>query len=675
MIKKTLFIFTILFLNFLFTNKTITAKEYCNIFEDNKLKETIEMPFYFYTITQEIDLTTSMPTFNHNYTKQLIDSQTKCESIDVIVHFPLDPTNNIIKIYDYTKDPYSDSIYAGIIFQNAKLTKDKSKINGYSTIIDEEPPYFNGYKEYYKTNIDNPINLNILLATISAYDKRDGNITNKITIEYSDYENNLKKAGTYSTILSVIDNANNKTSITFYIEIIDSTPPTITGINTYTSHLSSPLKIEEIKNNLKATDNTQIDLTSQIYTCEDYYSQNKNLTGIYNIFFCVYDKANNLSSPYEVKIEVKDDIAPVIEGLNYYTSKLSSPITVKEISYSLTAIDNGIDVSNSIFISNDYYTNYQNTLGEKNIYFQAMDTANNISKPFKVTINLIDDIPPQIFGLNTYTSYLSSPLSLTYLKQQLTVLDNFEGNISNNLEIIEDSYSNNINKKGTYSITLKALDSSNNISETFKINITNIDDIPPSITGPSNLTYSINNKPSLSNILSQYKAEDNIDQNLKITVSDDSYSSSLTTGTYYLNLNSTDSSNNTNIPFNIKIDIVDIILNLNELSLYLPTNKLLTIQQINKLINLNENYTILENTYTPNYNKEGNYKIQYALENETKIALNITTFIQKEEQITKVKIQKKETFLTKMKSFFSKTTKKIKNLFKKIKFISIFPKF
>ena len=50
---------------------------------------------------------------------------------------------------------------------------------------------------------------------------------------------------------------------------------------------------------------------------------------------------------------------------------------------------------------------------------RQMDEDNNLSNPFEVTINLIDDIKPTIYGLNIFDSYLSSPLSLTYIKQKL----------------------------------------------------------------------------------------------------------------------------------------------------------------------------------------------------------------------------------------------------------------
>jgi len=673
MTKKLLFIFTSILFFTIFKSTDIKAKEYCNFFENNEFKETVELPFYFYEITLTADTSTSMPTLIPKYTSTYIDSLTKCESIDVISKKSLNNHANLLTVYDYSKAPYSSSLTFDKIYENAKFTNNNASIKGYSKILDEEPPYFEGYKDSYTTNIDNPISLNLLISIISAYDNRDGNITKKIKIEYNEYESNLDKIGIYPIILSVEDSANNKTSITFYIEIKDTTPPTIKGQNIYTSYLSSPLTIESIKNNLTAIDNTNTDLTSQIYICEDNYSMNKNKIGLYNIYFCVYDLSNNSSSPYKTVIEVKDDIPPTIEGLDNYTSKLSSPLSIKEIIYSLAASDNGIDISDNIFISNDYYSTYLNTLGEKFIYFQVMDSSNNISKPFKVTINLIDDVPPQIFGIDTYTSNLSSPLSLTYLKQQLTILDNFDGNISNNLEVLEDTYSNNINKKGTYHITFQAKDNSNNISETFKISITNIDDISPTITGPGNLTYSINNKPSLNNLLSEYIISDNIDQKLEIEVINDTYSNSLSTGTFYIELSTTDSSNNKSLPFIIKIDVVEVILNLNKLSLYLPTSTILTIEEINSLINLQETYTILENTYTPNYLYEGTYKIQYKLEDNSKIVLTITTFTPKEIK-TVNKQQKKETFITKIKSFFKKIINQIKKFFKKIKLLYIFLK-
>lgn len=673
MLKKLFFIlFATLFI-LLFKQNLTQAKEYCHLYENETFIDTIELPFYFYETSMTTEIINAWPQITYESTYQKIDSLTKCDKIKKAISSFSEKNTTTSFVYDYSLKLYT-SYTNQQIYEMSKLSNLNSTIKGYSSILDEEPPTIEGYKDYYKTNIDNPLPLSIIISNITAYDNRDGNITDKIEVSYSEYENNINKLGTYPTILSVEDSASNKTSITFYIEIIDTTSPTITGTQNYISYLSSQLTIEEIKNNLIATDNVDTNLTSQIYACEDTYSINKSKPGTYDIYFCVYDSSSNLSSPYKTSIQVKDDIPPIIEGLDHYISYLSNPLSIQVIMQSLAACDNEQDITNSIFITNDNYSNYLNTLGEKSITVQAIDNSNNLSEPFKITIELKDDIKPQIFGLDTYISNLSSPLSLTYLKQQLTVLDNFDGNISNNLEIISDTYTSNINKLGTYYLYFQAKDYSNNISETFKISISTKDDVSPTIEGPSTLKYSLDNKPSLENLLSEYKVNDNIDEKLTIDIETDTYSTSFTTGTYYVTISSTDSSNNKSSPFIIKINVVEILLNLNELSLSLPTSKIYTIEEINKIINLNETYTILENTYTPNYSIEGNYTIEYKLEDNSKIILTINTYSLKQQESKKSTI-KKETFFSKIKSFFLNLFIKIKLFFKNLINLNIYSKY
>ena len=613
-----------------------------------------------------------MPIINYDTKTNYIDSITKCTLINeeiIYTDLNLYPGH----VIDYSKEFIT--ITEEEQFNNAKIKKNGSVVIGESTKKDEETPTINGYEINYKTNINSPLDLNSLIKSFTAYDNFDGNISNQIKIEYEEYSNNLKKIGIYPIIISVEDNSSNKTTITIYIEIIDNTPPIISGDNMYTSYLSSPITIEEIKKNLSATDNTKQELNSQIFVCKDLYTPNTENIGIHYLFFCVYDKPNNLSNEFKVTIEVKDDIIPIIEGLNYYDTYLSSPITTKEIIYSLAASDNNKDISSSIFVTKDLYTNYTNTIGIKKIYFQAMDESNNLSLPFEVTINLMDDIKPQIFGLNIFNSYLSSPLTITSIKQQLTVLDNIDGNITSSLEIINDSYTPNINNKGTFYLTLIAKDYSLNQSEEFKITITTIDDIPPYIQGESTLTYKLQQKPSLETILNQYEIKDNVDKNLTYNLLEENYSSSIETGTFFITLTCKDSSNNTSAPFIIKVNIVEEIVNIYNTTLYIPTNTLLKIEEINKLINLTNNYQVIEDTYTPNYNTIGTYIIKYKLEDNSIINITLTTFCIKDENDIAKKTSnkiKKETFFTKIKCFFSKILKYLKAIF--INLI-IYPKF
>ena len=664
MIKKALQISLVLILYFIFNSITAHAKEYCHFYVDSTLYQEVEIPLYYYEIQRKPSTNNGMPIINYEKNELYIDSLSKCESINTKISYPL------IALSPATVSSFSSTQLSGTnesLFNNAIFKTDGTIIKGLATKEDEEPPIITGYQNQYISNIDNPLDLDYLISFFSAYDNFDGNISDNIKIEYNEYTPNLNKVGNHIVIISVEDSSANKTSVTFYIEIKDTTKPTITGKNTYISRLSSPINVEQIKNNLTANDNYSPSLTSQIFTCADNYTINDKIPGNYSIYFCVYDSSSNLSNEFKVSVEVQDDIPPLIEGLNSYESHMSNPLSINEIMHSLVAYDNvDGDLTSGLFIIEDNYSNFQNKKGVKSIYFQAMDSNNNISVPFKVSITLIDDVSPQIFGLNIYESHLSNPLSLTYIKQQLTVLDNIDGNISNKLEIINDTYSNNINKKGTFYITFIANDSSSNASQEFKISITNIDDVKPYFSGPSNLVYHLSNKPSLNSILTQYTPKDNIDTNLKTTIVEDSYSSSNTTGIFFISISCSDESNNESVPFLITIEITDTVVEA-ETTIYLTisTSKQLSIEEISKLVNINAPYTIIKDTYKDNYNIETTSLIVYELEGKKNINLNITTFQEETTRLTNNEI-KKETLLIKIKRFFTKIFSSIKNFFRRI---------
>ena len=659
MFKKLIYFFVILTLYLLIGGTKISAKETCYFFVNNEFHSSMDLPFYYHELTRETSFDTAMPTYIYTKKTIYIDSLTKCESIKkTIINSKL--VNSTLELAHYTTNDKVTNEEE--FFWSAVFKKDNSIITGHGKRFDTEPPKLYGMQTQYTSNIDYPINLVNLLQSFSAYDDFDGNISSNIIIEYDEYSNNTKKVGDYLIIVSVEDASKNKISSSFYIKVVDTTPPIIEGQNNYISYLSNPLNIELIREKLSAFDNSNFDLTSQIFLCDDTYSPNKNIVGTHNLYFCVYDYSNNISDSFLVKVEVKDDIPPVIEGLDYFTSYLSSPLSIEDILYSVAASDNNIDISSSIFITKDLYSNFQNTIGEKYLYLQAMDDYLNVSKEFRVTINLIDDISPQIFGLNIYDSYLSSPLSISHIKQQLTVLDNIDGNITNTLEIIEDSYTNNINKKGTFFITFISKDSSNNTSENFKVTINNIDNVKPYFTGPELLTFQIDKKPTLDFILNQYTAFDNSDSNIDFEILSDTYSNSIKTGDFFISLSCTDSSLNKSIPFSIKITVVEKIEEIKNISLYLSTSKLLKDDEIAILINVSEEYTIIENTYSDNYSVEGNYTIKYKFQNGDILDVSITTFtlstinVEEEEE-------KKETFITKAKRFFNKIINFFKNLF------------
>ena len=661
MFKQITTLFSFLLLFFLFSFINIEAKEYCSLYLDNELHTTVELPFYYYELERFATIQGSnMPTINYTKNEQYIDSTTKCKLIKKDIIYT-DFNMDFASISDYSTSKILLENHEHFVV--AKIKENNKRLIGLSSIKDEEPPEISNYNTLYYSNVDFPINLEHLISTFTATDNLDGNVSSKLVIERDDYTKSKNIPGKYLVILSATDSENNKSSISFYIQCVDKNPPKITGDNYFDTLLSSPINLDNIKNLLEANDNVDNNISENIFVCEDLYSKFSTIPGIYNAYFCAYDSSENLSDSFKVTINVIDDIAPVIEGPTYFDSYLSNPLLVNDLYTYIAASDNGKDVSGSIFLVEDNYSNTINKIGNKTVILSAMDENNNISKNFIITINLIDDIAPQIFGLDNFESKLSSPLSLTKIKQQLTVIDNIDGNISSNIEIVNDSYSNNINNKGFFYITFKALDSSNNSSQDFKVTIKNIDDIPPYFKGPNELEYKLSQKPSINQIISQYRAIDNIDTNLEIEIEEDNYSSSMSTGIFFVIISSTDSENNKSLPYSIKINVVEKIINIKTCIVSLSNNNLYSIDKIIKLVNLNEPYKLIENTYSDSYTIPGQYLITLELENNDKIEIHVEVY---ENTANEQKEQKKETFWSKFKRFFKNIFYEIKKFFKNL---------
>ena len=101
----------------------------------------------------------------------------------------------------------------------------------------------------------------------------------------------------------------------------------------------------------------------------------------------------------------------------------------------------------------------------------------------------------------------------------------------------------------------------------------------------------------------------------------------------------------------------------------MPTDKLYTQEEINNLINFKDKYIQIKDTYSENYSTPGTYELIYELTPYKQIKITITTYSQENKEKENIKLtnkQKKETFFSKIKSFFKKIFSSIKSFFKKI---------
>lgn len=172
-----------------------------------------------------------------------------------------------------------------------------------------------------------------------------------------------------------------------------------------------------------------------------------------------------------------DTEAPVIYGVSEYTISNKSKLSIDTLKEALTVIDN-VDSDLKPFLFDDYYTPNWEKPGTYYITFEARDNAGNYGS-FIVKVNVIDTTAPvftTIDGL-PISSYMvhKSPDSvfiLSEVMEAVTVTDDIDGVISN-VRTIEDTYTGNGDKDGTYKIVLAATDKSGNQSSfTININVT-----------------------------------------------------------------------------------------------------------------------------------------------------------------------------------------------------------
>lgn len=221
---------------------------------------------------------------------------------------------------------------------------------------------------------------------------------------------------------------------------------------------------------------------------------------------------------------------PVIGGLTYSVfSNVENPFSFQEIIKGITAHDNTDgDITNRI----EYETNYPKTssellklqLGNYTVNASVSDIAGNTTK-FNFMIYVMDINAPTWSGTTTYTQSNTAKLTIEEIKGNLIANDSFEGKIpSEQWELVRDNYTANYMKPGYYEQEYTTCDSSDNNSSVV-IGITVKDTVNPVIKGPETITKNQTVTLTITEILSNYTATDDVDGDItdKIKIVEDNY--------------------------------------------------------------------------------------------------------------------------------------------------------
>ncbi len=141
-----------------------------------------------------------------------------------------------------------------------------------------------------------------------------------------------------------------------------------------------------------------------------------------------------------------------------------------------------------------------------------------------------DETAPVIQGDGLLVTSYETILTIdTIIDNYITAYDDIDGDVTDNIYIIDDAYSNYEQDVGDYDVTLGVHDSSQNTTE-FTLTIRVKDEIAPIIQGPSYLAVDVNNPPSIDTLITDhFSLEDDYDGNISTyTILDDTYTANTT---------------------------------------------------------------------------------------------------------------------------------------------------
>ena len=240
--------------------------------------------------------------------------------------------------------------------------------------------------------------LTTVLNNLSASDNYDTNLT--IQLVNDGYTSNKTTKGTYNVTYKVTDSSGNQSNIfTVKITVVDNVKPVITGPNSFTAVYNSKMTTDSIKNQLSATDGYDGNITNKITVKSDNYSANYDVKGTYTIVFEVKDNSNN-EQTYNVTVSVIDNIKPTISGTATYNIGSTANLTEATIRAALSATD-GYDGALTLVLIEDNYSRNPNIIKSHTLKYKATDSSGN-TQEFVVTVNVFDDVPPQIFTNDTF---------------------------------------------------------------------------------------------------------------------------------------------------------------------------------------------------------------------------------------------------------------------------------
>jgi hypothetical protein len=295
---------------------------------------------------------------------------------------------------------------------------------------------------------------------------------------------------------------------TYIPPVMDVNGPEFSGTATFVKSYEETIPISQIiEDHIYVYDEIDGDVTSSIVVTNDSYTANMHTVGQYSATLTAVDNSGNQTS-MTLNVLVKDEISPVIEGPVIVSVAVDSVPDASTIIEELYVATDGYDGELPISIIADDYSLSTKDVGAYQIVLGAEDSSGNTTSK-AILIDVKDTIAPELVSSPTITHYTSENIDVLDILNSLVVSDNFNLPEDITKTILVDNLSGQEQIPGDYALQVRLRDLSDNIT-IVDLLITIEDDVAPVISGPSTISLSYMNAPTLTELLEELTITDDV---------------------------------------------------------------------------------------------------------------------------------------------------------------------
>ena len=369
------------------------------------------------------------------------------------------------------------------------------------------------------------------LATATDDVDGDVSVTTTGTVDTS-------TVGTYTLTYSATDAAGNTGSATRTVNVVDTTPPTIT----LNGDATVSLVVGGSFTDPGATATDSVDGAVSVSTTG---SVDTGTVGSYTLTYTATDTRGNTSSiTRTVHVTAVADTTPPVITLNG-AATVTIIVGDSFTDPGATASDN-VDGSVAVTTTGSVDTN---TVGSYTLVYSAKDGAGNTASANR-TVHVVatPDTTPPVITLNGDASVTIS-VGATFTDPGATASDNIDGLIA-----VTKTGTVDTNTVGTYTITYNATDAAGNEATPVTRTVQVVDTVAPVISLLGDAVITVNQNDTFTD--PGATATDNVDSSVTVTVSGTVDTS--TVGTYTLTYNATDAAGNEAAPVTRTVQVGDV---------------------------------------------------------------------------------------------------------------------